>query len=180
MAKYKAASGWSTCADKIFPITAETSTIGAEEIFVTAKDYTATFKWPKYDAATKYTLEIKGTDFKLTYKFDGEGQMLSTAFGAPGLDGQRGVAQNLQASINGWLYDVQGLEPLTEYFVNIVAVDAGGEKLFNKTKSFTTTAIQSIKSVQHSAVSNQKFIRNGQLLIEKDGKVYNTQGAEVR
>lgn len=180
LAKYKAASGWSTCADKIFPITAETSTIGAEEIFVTAKDYTATFKWPKYDAATKYTLEIKGTDFKLTYKFDGEGQMLSTAFGAPGLDGQRGVAQNLQASINGWLYDVQGLEPLTEYFVNIVAEDAGGEKLFNKTKSFTTTAIQSIESVQHSAVSNQKFIRNGQLLIEKDGKIYNAQGAEVR
>ena len=180
VAKYKAASGWSACADKIFPITAETATLGAEELFVTAKDYTATFKWPKYDAATKYTLEIKGTDFKLTYKFDGEGQMLSTAFGAPGLDGQRGVAQNLQASINGWLYDVQGLEPLTEYFVNIVAEDAGGEKLFNKTKSFTTTAIQSIESVQHSAVSNQKFIRNGQLLIEKDGKIYNAQGAEVR
>lgn len=180
VAKYKAASGWSACADKIFPITAETSTIGAEEIFVTAKDYTATFKWPKYDAATKYTLEIKGTDFKLTYKFDGEGQMLSTAFGAPGLDGQRGVAQNLQASINGWQFDVQGLEPLTDYFVNIVAEDAGGEKLFNKTKPFTTTAIQAIESVQHSAVSNQKFIRNGQLLIEKDGKIYNAQGAEVR
>ena len=180
LSKYKSASGWSTCADKIFPITAETSTIGAEEIFVTAKDYTATFKWPKYDAAKKYTLEIKGTDFKLTYKFDGEGQMLSTAFGAPGLDGQRGVAQNLQASINGWLYDVQGLEPLTEYYVNIVAEDAGGEKLFNKTKSFTTTAIQSIESVQHSAVSNQKILRNGQLLIEKDGKIYNAQGAEVR
>ena len=180
LSKYKAASGWSTYADNIFPIIAETSTIGAEEIFVTAKDYTASFRWPKYDAATKYTLEIKGTDFKLTYKFDGEGQMLSTAFGAPGLDGQRGVAQNLQASINSWLYDVQGLEPLTEYFVNVVAEDAGGEKLFNKTKSFTTTAIQAIESVQHSAVSNQKFIRNGQLLIEKEGKVYNAQGAEVR
>ena len=180
LSKYKAASGWSTYADNIFPITAETSTIGAEEIFVTPKDYTASFRWPKYDAAKKYTLEIKGTDFKLTYKFDGEGQMLSTAFGAPGFDRPSGVAQNLQASINGWQFDVQGLEPLTEYFVNVVAEDAGGEKLFNKTKPFTTTAIQSIESVQHSAVSNQKFIRNGQLLIEKEGKIYNAQGAEVR
>lgn len=180
VAKYKAASGWSTCADKIFPITAETSTIGAEEIFVTAKDYTASFRWPKYDAAKKYTLEIKGTDFKLTYKFDGEGQMLSTAFGAPGLDGPSGITQNLQASYNGWQFDVQGLEPLTEYFVNVVAEDDGGEKLFNKTKSFTTTAIQALESVQHSAVSNQKFIRNGQLLIEKNGKVYTVQGAELK
>lgn len=129
----------------------------------------------------KYTLEIKGTDFKLTYKFDGEGQMLSTSFGAPGLDGQRGVAQNLQASYKSWQYDVQGLEPLTEYFVNIVAEDAGGEKLFNKTKSFTTKQIQAIDQVNGSSqVATKKFFRNGQLLIEKNGKVYNAQGAQVK
>ncbi|MCR5504114.1 MAG: leucine-rich repeat domain-containing protein, partial [Elusimicrobiaceae bacterium] len=142
LSKYKAASGWTTYADNIFPITAETSEIGAEELFVAAEDYTARIKWPKFDAAKKYTLQMNGTDFRVTYNFDGEGKMLSTAFGAPGIDGPRGNAQNLQASYKSWQYDVQGLEPLTEYFVNVVAEDAGGEKLFNKTKSFTTKQIQ--------------------------------------
>ena len=181
VAKYKAASGWSTCADNIFPITAETSTIGAEELFVAAEDYTARIKWPKYDAAKKYTLQISSTDFRITYKFDGEGQMLSTSFGAPSIDGPSGIAQNLQASYKSWQYDVQGLEPLTEYFVNVVAEDEGGEKLFNKTKSFTTKQIQAINQVnEQSKVTSKKFVRDGQLLIEKNGKVYTVQGAELK
>ena len=181
VAKYKAASGWSTCADNIFPITAETATLGAEELFVAAEDYTARIKWPKYDAANKYTLQISSTDFRITYKFDGEGQMLSTSFGAPSIDGPSGIAQNLQASYNGWQFDVQGLEPLTEYFVNVVAEDAGGEKLFNKTKSFTTKQIQAIDQVNGSSqVATKKFFRNGQLLIEKNGKVYNALGTVIK
>ena len=181
LSKYKAASGWSTYADNIFPITAETSTLGAEELFVAAEDYTARIKWPKYDAANKYTLQISSTDFRITYKFDGEGQMLSTSFGAPGIDGPRGNAQNLQASYKSWQYDVQGLEPLTEYFVNVVAEDDGGEKLFNKTKSFTTKQIQAINQVNgQSQVTSKKFVRDGQLLIEKNGKVYTVQGTEVK
>ncbi len=181
VAKYTAASGWSTCADNIFPITAETSEIGAEEIVVAAADYTARIKWPKFDAAKKYTLQINGTDFRVTYNFDGEGQMLSTSFGAPGIDGPRGNAQNLQASYKNWQYDVQGLEPLTEYFVNVVAADEGGDKLFNKTKSFTTKQIQAINQVNgQSQVASKKFVRDGQLLIEKNGKVYTVQGAELK
>jgi len=181
VAKYTAASGWSTCADNIFPITAEISEIGAEEIVVAAADYTARIKWPKFDAAKKYTLQISGTDFRVTYNFDGEGQMLSTSFGAPGIDGPRGNAQNLQASYKSWQYDVQGLEPLTEYFVNVVAADEGGDKLFNKTKSFTTKQIQAINQVNgQSQVASKKFVRDGQLLIEKNGKVYTVQGAELK
>ncbi len=181
LSKYKATSGWSTYADNIFPITAETSGIGAEEIVVAAADYTARIKWPKFDAAKKYTLQINGTDFRVTYNFDGEGQMLSTSFGAPGIDGPRGNAQNLQASYKSWQYDVQGLEPLTEYFVNVVAADEGGDKLFNKTKSFTTKQIQAINQVNgQSQVASKKFVRDGQLLIEKNGKVYTVQGAEVK
>lgn len=41
----------------------------------------------------------------------------------------------------------------------------------------TTTDIE---SVQPSAVSVQKIIRNGQLFIIRDGKTYNAQGVEVR
>ena len=37
-----------------------------------------------------------------------------------------------------------------------------------------------IESVQPSAVSVQKIIRNGQLFIIRDGKTYNAQGARVQ
>ena len=37
-----------------------------------------------------------------------------------------------------------------------------------------------IESIQPSEVSSQKVIRNGMLLIEKNGKIYNVQGVEVK
>ena len=37
-----------------------------------------------------------------------------------------------------------------------------------------------VESIQPSAVSSQKVIRNGMLLIEKNGKIYNVMGAEVK
>lgn len=39
---------------------------------------------------------------------------------------------------------------------------------------------QGIESVQNSAISSQKVIKNGQLLIEKNGKIYNALGAEIK
>ena len=33
-----------------------------------------------------------------------------------------------------------------------------------------------MESVQHSAISTQKILRNGQILIIRDGKVYNALG----
>ena len=106
---------------------------------------------------------------KFTYHFDGEGHMLLVELGAPGLDGPRGAAQNLEANYKCWQYTVVGLEPNTKYSVTVVAVDASSQELFNKTKTFTTTKIQALESVQQSAVSSHKILRDGQLLIEKDG-----------
>ena len=39
---------------------------------------------------------------------------------------------------------------------------------------------QGMESVQHSAVSSQKVLREGVLLIERNGKTYNALGAEVK
>ena len=179
---YKVATVWKDYKDSIFAITAETGEIGAQEIGIKAQDYTALFKWPQFDDADKYTLQIKDKDDKVqcTYNFDGEGHMLLVEFGAPGVDGPRGAAQNLEANYKCWQYTVGGLEPKTNYSVTVIAEDASSQELFNKTKTFTTTKIQALESIQQSAVSNQKILRNGQLLIEKNGKVYNAQGAEVK
>lgn len=39
---------------------------------------------------------------------------------------------------------------------------------------------EGIESIQPSAVSTQKTIQNGQLLIERNGKKYNAQGTEIK
>lgn len=179
---YKVATVWKDYKDSIFAITAETGEIGAQEIGIKAQDYTALFKWPQFDDADKYTLQIKDKDDKVqcTYNFDGEGHMLLVEFGAPGVDGPRGAAQNLEANYKCWQYTVGGLEPKTNYSVTVIAEDVSSQELFNKTKTFTTTKIQALESIQQSAVSNQKILRNGQLLIEKNGNVYTVQGTELK
>lgn len=182
---YKAATIWKDYKDSIFAITAGTGEIGAQEIGIKQQDYTALFKWPQIDNAEAYALIIKEIKddtekVKFVYNFDGEGYMLLVEFGAPGLDGPRGAAQNLEANYKCWQYTVVGLEPNTKYSVTVIAVDASSQELFNKTKTFTTTKIQALESVQQSAVSSQKILRDGQLLIEKDGKVYNALGTVIK
>ena len=56
------------------------------------------------------------------------------------------------------------------------------QKLYNDTKAAVEAARTStnFEAVQQSAIRNQKVIRNGQLLIIRDGKIYNTTGAEVK
>jgi len=39
---------------------------------------------------------------------------------------------------------------------------------------------QGVESIQHSAFSIQKVIRNGMLFIERNGKIYNAQGQRVK
>jgi hypothetical protein len=39
---------------------------------------------------------------------------------------------------------------------------------------------QGIEQVQNNKVQGTKVIRNGMLLIERNGKIYNAQGAEVK
>ena len=39
---------------------------------------------------------------------------------------------------------------------------------------------QGVKNVQGDKVQSTKLIRNGQLFIERNGKIYNANGAEVK
>lgn len=43
-----------------------------------------------------------------------------------------------------------------------------------------TTALEGVESIRPSAVSGQKILRNGQLFIEKNGELYNANGARVK
>ena len=45
---------------------------------------------------------------------------------------------------------------------------------------FTAGEWQGLESVQKSEIRSQKVIKNGHLFIERNGKLYNAQGAEVK
>ena len=77
------------------------------------------------------------------------------------------------------LFTVTGLEEGTTYDYTIVSKDSNGNVLDTQSGSFTTTGEQGIENVDALSKSI-KVIRNGQLLIEKNGKTYNVVGAEVK
>ena len=66
----------------------------------------------------------------------------------------------------------------TQNIVNLVQI---AQKLYNDTKAAVEAARTStnFEAVQQSAIRNQKIIRNGQLLIIRDGKTFNAAGAEL-
>ena len=66
----------------------------------------------------------------------------------------------------------------TQNILNLVQI---AEKLYNDTKAAVEAARTSTNfdAVQQSAIRNQKVIRNGQLLIIRDGKTFNAAGAEL-
>ena len=47
-------------------------------------------------------------------------------------------------------------------------------------QEFNLSPATGIESIQPSALSVQKILRNGQLFILRDGKMYNAQGVEVK
>ena len=61
-------------------------------------------------------------------------------------------------------------------------VESNGNELANMDVQISASDKQGIEEVgiQPSAVSGQKVLRDGMLLIERNGKTYNAQGAEVR
>ena len=176
-------SQWSSYyKDSIFAITAETSVIGSNDIAVSAEDVTARIKWPKFDDAVGYAVEIKDKDdvVKFAYSFDGEGVLRNTFAAAPGFGGPRGSVQNLEAAQKCWQFDIEGLEPNTKYTVHIVAADAAANELFNKTKSFTTKKRQAIDQINgQSQMTNVKYIEDGKLFIRRGDKTYTVSGQVV-
>ena len=74
------------------------------------------------------------------------------------------------------------LEPNTKYEAEVEAYCSEGTSDWAAPGwiYFTTLGAQGVESVQPSAISIQKVLRNGQLFIERNGRTFNAQGAEVR
>ena len=150
--------------------TAETT-----EVKVEPTSTTASVAWPAVENAATYELVIKDKNGNVVCMliFNANGQLTQIAFSAPARDNATQAA--------GFSFTVTGLEEGTSYDLTITAKDGNGTTLDEKTMSFTTaTTYTTIDTLPTDELRSSKFIRNGQLFIQKAGRTYTVQGLEVK
>ncbi len=177
---YKNASVWRDFY-YTYAIGAEEATVTTNDVKVEPQDNAATLTWPTSNEAFSYTIEITkdGVVFcRLT--FNANGQLTGIAF-APGRDGQS-MAPAAVMTANGLQFTVTGLDSNTQYGYNVTAKDANEQPIATYSGSFTTTSEGVPTGIDNTAVESKttKILRNGEVLVLRDGKTYTVQGQQVK
>lgn len=160
------------------------SSIQAEQKEVTSvqaqpSDNSVVLEWPAADADV-YTLVIKcnGVIF-CTLSFNAQGQLLGIQF-VQGRNGAHNATYATQTA-TGWQFTITSLEAGTTYDYTVTAKKSDDTPVYTQSGSFTTTGTATgVDAVVDAESAPVKVIRNGQLYILHDGKMYTVQGQEVR
>ena len=154
------------------------------DIVITPGSTDVTITWPTEEGADTYTIVIKKDgEVVCTLTFNAEGQLLNIAF-APGRDGNRPAQYAEQVANSGFRFTVTGLEEDTSYDYTITTKDASGNSLTTHSGEFTTYSntpsdLENLDT-QSPKTDCQKLLRDGQLFILKDNKVYTIMGQEIQ
>ena len=152
--------------------------VTTNDVVVTPGVNDVTITWPTEGNADTYTIVIKKDgELVCTLTFNAEGQLLNIAF-APGRDGNHPVQYAEQAG-KGYRFTVTGLEEGTHYAYNIDVRDAANKTIKSHTGEFTTESLTAVENITTNNANIQKILRDGQLLILRDGKTYNVMGQEL-
>ena len=168
--------------------------IGSEDVEVSGNEVTvspdykdATFTWPVTDNADTYSLVIAkdGVTF-CTLVFNAQGQLVSIAFkprrqNAPAAEGIT-PATYAEMTANGFRFTVTGLDEGTAYAYTLTVRNAANTVLETYTGDFTTlsntpTGInESAGEDAHAHGQVEKILRDGQVLILRNGVAYDMMG----
>ena len=142
----------------------------------------ATITWPTDTEAYTYTLAItKKNEVFFRLVFNAYGQLLNIAF-APSRDRNNNRARLAQQTTNGYRFTVTNLQEGTPYEYTIDSKDETEQIINSYSGSFTTRGLTAVENVEglSPTIDSQKLIRDGQLLIIRDGKTYTVMGQEVK
>ena len=152
--------------------------VPTDDIVITPGSTDVTITWPTEGNADTYTIVIKkGNEVFCTLTFNANGQLLNIAF-APGRDGNHPVQYAEQAG-NGYRFTVTNLESGTKYGYNIEVKDAANKTIKSHSGEFTTQSTTAVDNVTTNNANIQKILRDGQLIIIRDGVEYNAVGQEM-
>ncbi len=156
----------------------ESEDVTTNDVVVNPGANDVTITWPTEGNADTYTIVIKkGNEVFCTLTFNAEGQLLNIAF-APGRNGNH-PAQYAEQAGNGYRFTVTGLEEGTHYAYNIDVKDAADKTIKSYTGEFTTESMTAVENITTNNANIQKILRDGQLLILRDGVEYTVMGQEL-
>ena len=154
------------------------------EVKVELGEYNAVISWPAVAGAKLYTIQVsKGEKLICTLVFNDSGQLQNVTFNAPSRNGANdGQVRTATQTATGWQYNINGLEPGTTYNLTITALNDAEQELYKKNTTFqteggTATGIEGVQSTEYGV---QKLLRNGQLYLMYEGRMYDVRGQLVR
>ena len=139
-----------------------------------------TIIWPTEENANTYIIIIRNNDEVVcALTFNQDGQLLNIAY-APGRNGNH-PAQYAEQISNGYSFIVTGLDANTTYTYDVIAKDSEDNMIVSHTGEFTTLSniVTSLCNIQSPSSEIRKLLRNGQLIIIRDGVEYNAMGVEL-
>ena len=149
-----------------------------EEVVIESGTTTVIITWPTEEGADTYTIVIKKDgEVVCTLTFNSEGQLISIAF-APGRNGNH-PAQYAEQAGKGYRFTVTSLESGTKYGYNIDVKDASNKTIKSHSGEFTTQSTTAVDNITTNNANIQKIMRDGQLIILRDGVEYNAIGVEL-
>ena len=160
---------------------ADSENVPTDDVVVTPGTNDVTITWPTDENADTYKIEIKRGDVVFcTLTFNKDGMLLNIAF-APSRSGSHPVTYAASTG-NGLRFTVTSLEESTTYSYDITTKDEEEKILSTYTGEFTTKSnvSTSVSDIQSPMTDCQKLLRNGQLIILRDGVEYNAQGQIVK
>ena len=152
--------------------------VPADGVIITPGFTDVTITWPTDDDADNYIIVIeKDGEVVCTLTFNADGQLLNIAF-APGRDGNHPVQYAEQAG-KGFRFTVTGLEEGVDYTYDVIVKDANNKNINTHSGRFTTQSHTAVDNITTDNANIQKIMRDGQLIILRDGIEYNAMGQEL-
>ena len=167
------------CSTEILHLTVIQSDDNQGGIVVEPFTNSVTITWKKEDNADNYTIIVKqGDNVVSTLIFDADGNLISVNYLPAREANEQGIQYTAQVG-DSFQYTITGLTPSTDYTYTVTATDHTGNTIKSYSGEFTTESSTAVEDINASTNNVRKLFRGGQLLIIREGKTYNAQGAII-
>ena len=151
------------------------------EVETQTDNHSVQFTWPSVEGASYYTLIIwaneERTEKICTLMFNSTGQLVEIDFS------KHAPARLAMTSTNTFSFRYNGLDENTDYWFTMTASDENDTELFYASGSFATLGANmptGVGEVPSDQVPSTKVLRNGQIYLMYEGRMYDIQGNQVK